>query len=68
MVSSTIRLRHEYEMLKRLYHGYPKGHKLNGIPKVGDRKQNKLFVFKTFSYDTAEVISIKVKVQSYGRN
>jgi hypothetical protein len=28
-------LRHEYDMLKRIYHGYPKGYKINGIPKVG---------------------------------
>ena len=33
-ISSTVRLRHEYEMLKRLHQGFPKEHKINGIPKL----------------------------------
>ena len=32
--SGTIRLRQEYEMLRLIYRGYPKGHKINGIPKI----------------------------------
>lgn len=31
---STIRLRQEYEMLRLIYRGYPKGHKINGIPRI----------------------------------
>jgi hypothetical protein len=27
-------------MLRRLYHGYPKGYKLNGIPKVRKNENN----------------------------
>ncbi len=38
--STAIRLRHEYDMLRRLYHGYPKGYKLNGIPKVRKNENN----------------------------
>ena len=33
-VSGTIRLRHEYEMLRKLHQGFPRGHKINGIPKL----------------------------------
>ncbi|XP_059086697.1 casein kinase I-like [Tigriopus californicus] len=32
-VSATIRLKHEYDMLRKIYHGFPKGHKINGIPR-----------------------------------
>ena len=31
---TTIRLRQEFEMLRLIYRGYPKGHKINGIPKI----------------------------------
>ena len=31
---SAIRLRQEFEMLRLIYRGYPKGHKINGIPKI----------------------------------
>jgi serine/threonine protein kinase len=29
-----IRLRQEFEMLRLVYRGYPKGHKINGIPRI----------------------------------
>ena len=32
--SGSIRLRQEYEMLMLIYRGYPKGYKINGIPRV----------------------------------
>ena len=32
--SGTIRLRQEYEMARLIYRGYPKGHKINGIPRI----------------------------------
>ncbi|QQP58550.1 Casein kinase I isoform gamma-2, partial [Caligus rogercresseyi] len=31
--SPDIQLRHEYDILRKLYHGYPLGHKITGIPK-----------------------------------
>ena len=30
----SIRLRQEYEILRLIYRGYPKGHKINGIPRI----------------------------------
>ncbi len=32
--AGLVSLRHEYEMLRRVYHGYPRGQKINGIPRV----------------------------------
>ena len=32
--SGSIRLRQEYEVLKLIYRGYPKGYKINGIPRI----------------------------------
>ena len=33
-VTASVRLQHEYDMLRKVYHGFPRGHKINGIPKL----------------------------------
>lgn len=32
--NATVSLKHEYDMLRKIYHGYPRGYKINGIPRL----------------------------------
>lgn len=48
--SATIRLRQEYEMLRLIYRGFPKGHKINGIPRIYHFARLVFILFTSYNF------------------